>query len=119
MTSDFLAKLYAEVVKVRPEAEVPDRGILRLFKRPNTWIWASTVEHVHAQRMVDDEDAEAIILARWISMLPIGGHLEKRAWEWQVSHQDFDGEVVLYENGATPIEAVAEYLKSTGTEGGG
>ncbi len=107
MTSEALAKLYAEVVKVRPEAEVELQPPSNTC--PDWWREKHSVYISH-------DLAEAIILHHWLSMLPPPySSLTNDDNRWRVTI-DNNGWDEAFDWGSTPLEALAAYLKSTGTE---
>ena len=134
MTGEELAKLYAEVVKVRPEAEVEcydDCGqTLRRWHHPRNddeygWWFATETEvslgHYPRAgtdtevRAMSNKQASALIVYHWISMMPepfclvhVSGRSGNERWAV------YDGTTYWY--APTTIEALANYLKSTGTE---
>jgi hypothetical protein len=124
MTSDSLAKLYAEVVKVRQEAAVVTKsGALEPFDTGERasdhkiiyWHWVTRQDGKPHRQYRAAHEVEAIILSRWLGMLPesfclvhVSGRSANERWAV------FDGTTYWY--APTPTEALAHYLKSTGTE---
>ena len=117
MTSESLAKLYAEVVKVRPEAAVQWLFVGQM----HDWMLCGDGLTYRADPVaINVGVAEAIILARWLSMVPPLGSLYRGddkdgRTRWYVDCTGARTEIrCCYPCCDTPIEALAAYLKSTG-----
>ena len=111
MTSEELAKLYAEVVKVRPEAAVDGM----------TWDQDEEIWRYGYAKFAAWE-AGALFLRHWLSMLPPNTAPVPRGdgmWRIIVLSENMGdlGWAALYRSLAdSPLESLASYLKSTGTE---
>lgn len=123
MTSESLAKLYAEVVKVRPEAEVT-AATFSNTKEPLYWNGTDWQCGRYDTRFTfGDDEASARMLVHWLSMLPeMDAYLQHCGEHWRVVWYTVDEQMDSTERDTdfkdSPIEALAAYLKSTGTEVG-
>lgn len=104
-----LPELYVNVCAKVPGAKAAERTCgfrkpLNLLHMNERWWW--TNEHGEG-RCVYDDDAEAIILKHWLSLVSSGDDLCRRERKWRMF--DCGGDVV-YPIADTPIEAIAAYL---------
>jgi len=106
MTSEELAKLYAEVVAARPEAEVG--GLSHYTENysedgPTTRWWIPGV-----RPLVEQPVAEGVILSHWLGMLPSEWCLTHIGDKWSVwCESEYKGDW----EAPTPLEALAAFLK--------